>query len=112
MNKHELIKAATESEVAKARNMKQADITAAVDAVIETIETTLSAGEAVQVVGFLTLKPKAMPVRNGYDPINKVAKVLDAKMTVKASAGQRLKTAVQGLNPSDFLATDDEAAAE
>ena len=111
MNKHDLIKAATEQEVAKARGLKQADVQAALDAINTTIEQTLASGEAVQVVGYYSFEPKGSPERNGYYPINKVPKMLNESITAKAKAGQKLKNAVQGLNPKDFM-KETEAAAE
>ncbi len=85
MNKGELIAAiAAKAEISKAAAAKAVD--AAMDAVVE----ALKKGEAVQLVGFATLKVAEKAARKGINPATKQVINIPAKKAVKFKAGARL----------------------
>lgn len=85
MNKGELIAAAAaKAEISKAAAAKAID--AAIDAAIE----ALKKGEAVQVIGFGTLKVAQKAARKGINPATKQIINIPAKKAVKFKAGAKL----------------------
>lgn len=85
MNKGELIAAiAAKAEISKAAAAKGLD--AAIDAIAE----ALKKGEAVQLVGFATLKVAEKAARQGINPATKQAITIPAKKVVKFKAGAKL----------------------
>lgn len=62
-NKAELIES-----VATSTGLTKKDATAAVDAVFETIQTTLSSGEKVQLIGFGNFEVRERAARKGRNP--------------------------------------------
>ncbi|MBQ7647612.1 MAG: HU family DNA-binding protein [Paludibacteraceae bacterium] len=85
MNKGELVAAiAAKAEISKAAAAKGLD--AAIDAIAE----ALKKGEAVQLVGFATLKVAEKAARQGINPATKQAITIPAKKVVKFKAGAKL----------------------
>ena len=85
MNKGELVAAiAAKAEISKAAAAKGLD--AAIDAIAE----ALKKGEAVQLVGFATLKVAEKAARQGINPATKQAITIPAKKVVKFKAGAEL----------------------
>ena len=85
MNKGELVAAiAAKAEISKAAAAKGLD--AAIDAIAE----ALKKGEAVQLVGFATLKVAEKAARQGINPATKQAITIPAKQVVKFKAGAKL----------------------
>ena len=85
MNKGELFAAiAAKAEISKAAAAKGLD--AAIDAIAE----ALKKGEAVQLVGFATLKVAEKAARQGINPATKQAITIPAKKVVKFKAGAKL----------------------
>ena len=85
MNKGELVAAiAAKAEISKAAAAKGLD--AAIDAIAE----ALKKGEAVQLVGFATLKVAEKAARQGINPATKQAITIPAKKVVKFKADAKL----------------------
>ena len=85
MNKGELVAAvAAKAEISKAAAAK------AVDAAMDAIAEALKKGEAVQIVGFATLKVTEKAARKGINPATKQAITIPAKKVVKFKAGAKL----------------------
>lgn len=85
MNKGELVAAiAAKAEISKAAAAKGLD--AAIDAIAE----ALKKGEAVQLVGFATLKVAEKAARQGINPATKQAITIPAKKVVKFKASAKL----------------------
>jgi DNA-binding protein HU-beta len=63
MNKSELINA-----IAERANLSKADAGRSLDALIKTIETTLKAGDSINLVGFGTFAVKDRAERTGRNP--------------------------------------------
>ena len=90
MNKSELI-----NSVAEAAELSKKDATSAVEAVFETIQTTLGEGEKVQVIGFGTFEVRERAARKGRNP--QTGKEIDiaASKVPAFKAGKALKDAVK-----------------
>ena len=90
MNKSELI-----NSVAESAGLTKKDATAAVEAVFETIQTTLSEGDRVQVIGFGTFEVRERAARKGRNP--QTGKEIDiaASKVPAFKAGKALKDAVK-----------------
>ena len=85
MNKGELVAAiAAKAEISKAAAAKGLD--AAIDAIAE----ALKKGEAVQLIGFATLKVAEKAARKGINPATKQVINIPAKKAVKFKAGAKL----------------------
>ena len=85
MNKGELVAAlAAKAEISKAAAAK------GLDAALEVIAEALKKGEAVQLVGFATLKVIEKPARKGINPATKQVIDIPAKKAVKFKAGAKL----------------------
>ena len=85
MNKGELVAAiAAKAEISKASAAK------GLDAPIDAIAEPLKKGEAVQLVGFATLKVAEKAARQGINPATKQAITIPAKKVVKFTAGAKL----------------------
>jgi DNA-binding protein HU-beta len=91
MNKGELIEA-----VAKATNQTKADVTRAVNAVLDTITKTLKKGQSVSITGFGTFTVTKTKARKGRNPQTGETIKIKAKKTPKFRAGSKLKEAVAG----------------
>jgi DNA-binding protein HU-beta len=89
MNKGELI-----DSVAASAGMSRADATKAVDAVLESVTSTLSSGGSVSLVGFGTFGVKARAARMGRNPRTGEAIQIKASNVPGFKAGKALKDAV------------------
>jgi len=89
MNKGELI-----DSVAAAAGMSRADATKAVDAVLDSVTSTLSGGGSVSLVGFGTFAVKARAARMGRNPRTGEAIQIKASNVPGFKAGKALKEAV------------------
>lgn len=84
-------------------NLTKAQAIEAVDLFLDAIVGTLEAGDKLQLVGYLTVEPVARSARKGFNPQTGEEIDIQAKVGVKVTAGKKLKTAVQGLDVSDFV---------
>ncbi|MGI5936182.1 MAG: HU family DNA-binding protein [Oscillospiraceae bacterium] len=89
MNKAELI-----AEVAKKAGLSKKDSEKAVNAALETITSSLEAGEKVQLVGFGVFDVKQRGVRIGRNPKTKEEIEIPATRVPTFKAGKALKDAV------------------
>ena len=89
MNKAELI-----AEVAVKAGLSKKDSEKAVNAALDTITDTLSAGEKVQLVGFGVFDVKKRGTRMGRNPKTKEAIQIPASKAPVFKAGKALKEAV------------------
>jgi nucleoid DNA-binding protein len=97
MNKQEVIKA-----IAGKTGLTQVDTTKVLNALEEVTHETLAKGEKVQLTGFLTIKPVGRAARKGFDPTKNVPMDIPPTVGVSAKAGEKLKTATEGLDYADF----------
>ncbi len=89
MNKGELIEA-----VAGAAGLSRADATKAVDAVLDSVTSTLRDGGGVSLVGFGTFSVKARAARMGRNPRTGEPIQIKASNVPGFKAGKALKEAV------------------
>lgn len=89
MNKGELIEA-----VASSANLSRADATKAVDAILDSITSTLAKGSAVSLVGFGTFSVKSRAARMGRNPRTGESIQIPASNVPGFKAGKALKDAV------------------
>lgn len=89
MNKTTLIEA-----VAANANLKKKDAEAAVNAVLNAIETELATGGKVQIAGFGSFQVKERAERTGRNPKTKEAITIPASKAPIFKAGKDLKDAV------------------
>ena len=89
MNKGELI-----DTVAGSAGLSRADATKAVDGVLSAIQSTLSGGGSVGLVGFGTFQVKARAARMGRNPRTGEAIHIKASNVPGFKAGKGLKDAV------------------
>lgn len=91
MNKPDLINA-----IAEQANLSKADAGRCLEALINTIETTLKAGDAITLVGFGTFQVKARAARTGRNPQTGQELTIAAANVPSFKAGKGLKDAVNG----------------
>ena len=91
MNKAELINA-----IAEHASLTKADTGRALDALIQTIETTLKAGDSISLVGFGTFAVKDRAERTGRNPQTGQEITIAAAKVPSFKAGKGLKDAVNG----------------
>lgn len=89
MNKNDLIAA-----VADAAELSKADATKAVDAVIDSITTSLKSGTEVRIVGFGTFATSKRAATTGRNPRTGETIQIPASIQPKFKAGKGLKDAV------------------
>lgn len=89
MNKNELIGAVAESS-----GLSRNDATRAVEAVFDTIETTLSKGDEVRLVGFGTFSVARRKASMGRNPRTGEPMPIKASTQPKFKAGKGLKDSV------------------
>jgi DNA-binding protein HU-beta len=89
MNKGELIDA-----VAGSAGLSRADATKAVDAVLDSVMSTLAGGGGVSLVGFGSFSVKARAARMGRNPRTGEAIQIKASNVPGFKAGKALKDAV------------------
>ena len=86
MNKTQIIDA-----VAKETGLKKKDAEAAVNSVFSSIESALTAGEKVQIVGFGTFDVKQSAERTGINPATREQITIPASKHLSLTAGKTLK---------------------
>jgi DNA-binding protein HU-beta len=91
MNKTDLINA-----IAEHANLSKADAGRSLEAFINTIETTLKAGDVITLVGFGTFQVKARAARAGRNPQTGQEITIAAANVPSFKAGKGLKDAVNG----------------
>ena len=91
MNKNELVAA-----VAESAGLSKTDAASAVDAVFETITSTLKSGGDVRVLGFGNFVVQQRAATTGRNPMTGATVNIPAKRVPKFSAGKALKDAVNG----------------
>ena len=89
MNKSELINA-----IAEQAQLSKADAGRSLEAFINTIETTLKAGDVITLVGFGTFQVKARAARTGRNPQTGQEITIAAANVPSFKAGKGLKDAV------------------
>ena len=89
MNKTDLINA-----IAEQANLSKADAGRSLEAFINTIETTLKAGDVITLVGFGTFQVKARAARTGRNPQTGQEITIAAANVPSFKAGKGLKDAV------------------
>ena len=89
MNKQDLIK-----RVAQTANLTEKDATAAVNAVLGSIEETLANGEKVQVMGFGTFETRERAARSGRNPQTGESIQVAAATVPAFKPGKELKSTV------------------
>ncbi|KRN54378.1 HU family DNA-binding protein [Carnobacterium divergens] len=89
-NKAELIES-----VATSTGLTKKDATAAVDVVFETIQSTLSAGEKVQLIGFGNFEVRERAARKGRNPQTGEEIQIAASKVPAFKPGKALKDAVK-----------------
>ena len=90
MNKTDLVNSvATKSELTKA------DASKAVDALLETISSTLGEGEKIQLIGFGTFEVRERAARTGRNPQTGEEMQIPASKVPAFKAGKELKEAVK-----------------
>ena len=91
MNKSELIEA-----IAKSADLSKASAERALNAVTASIQTSLSKGDSVQLVGFGTFAVEQRAARVGRNPATGKELKIPAKKVAKFKVGSKLKDAVAG----------------
>ena len=89
-NKAELV-----DRVAKKTQLTKKDVSAAVDALFETIQEALQAGEKVQVIGFGNFEVRERAARKGRNPQSGEEIQIEASKVPAFKAGKSLKDAVK-----------------
>ena len=89
MNKNELT-----SAVAEASGLSKNDASSAVEAVFDTIQTALSKGDEVRLVGFGTFSVAKRKASTGRNPRTGEPMTIKASIQPKFKAGKGLKDAV------------------
>jgi len=90
MNKTQIIEA-----VAKESGLKKKDAEAAVNAFLSAVETSLVAGDKVQIVGFGTFEVKQREERQGRNPATGETITIPASKHPAFTAGKALKAALK-----------------
>ena len=89
MNKEELVQ-----EVAKKAKLTQKDAAAVVNALMETVQKTVSKGKKVTLVGFGTFESRKRAARTGRNPQTGKEIKIAAKTVPAFSAGKKFKELV------------------
>ena len=88
-------KAELVDRVAKKTQLTKKDVSAAVDALFETIQEALQAGEKVQVIGFGNFEVRERAARKGRNPQSGEEIQIEASKVPAFKAGKALKDAVK-----------------
>ena len=91
MNKEELVQ-----EVSKKAKVTQKEAAEVINALMETIEKTVSKGKKVTLVGFGTFEARKRAARTGRNPQTGAAIKIAAKTAPVFTAGKKFKTVVNG----------------
>jgi DNA-binding protein HU-beta len=89
MNKAELVEA-----IAKKTTSTKASVENTLDALMETVTTTLSKGDSVALIGFGTFSVSKRAARKGRNPATGAEIKIPASKVAKFSSGAKLKKAV------------------
>lgn len=89
-NKAELVE-----RVAKKTQLTKKDVTLAVDALFETVQELLQAGEKVQIIGFGNFEVRERAARKGRNPQSGEEIQIEASKVPAFKAGKALKDAVK-----------------
>lgn len=89
MNKEQLV-----SEIAKKTGATQKDVAAFVDSYVDVVTKALKAGDAVQLLGFGSIKTKARKATTGRNPRTGEKIDIPAKNVVKFTPAKKLQDAV------------------
>lgn len=89
MNKSELV-----SAIAETAGITKADASRALQALLETLTSTMSKGDSVSLTGFGTFSVSERAARTGRNPSNGKALKIAAKKVAKFKAGKGLSQAV------------------
>lgn len=90
MNKEQLVQ-----EVAKKAKVSQKEAGEVLNAVIETIESSVAKGEKVTLVGFGTFECRSRAERTGRNPQTGASITIPAKKVPAFSAGKKFKELVK-----------------
>ncbi len=91
MNKEELVQ-----EISKKAKVTQKEAGEVLNALVDTIQKTVSKGKKVTLVGFGTFESRKRAARNGRNPQTGKEISIPAKTVPVFSAGKRFKTVVNG----------------
>jgi DNA-binding protein HU-beta len=89
MNKTELVAA-----IAESAGITKADASRALQALLETVTSSMSKGDSVSLTGFGTFSVTERAARTGRNPSNGKALKIAAKKVAKFKAGKGLSSAV------------------
>ena len=90
MNKGELVDA-----IASESNLSKADAENALNAFINAVQNTVSAGDKVTLPGFGTFQPALRKARTGMDPRTRQPVQIPERKSAKFSVGSKFKAQVQ-----------------
>ena len=91
MNKEELVQ-----EISKKAKVTQKEAGEVLNALVDTIQKTVSKGKKVTLVGFGTFESRMRAARNGRNPQTGKEISIPAKTVPVFSAGKKFKTVVNG----------------
>ena len=91
MNKEELVQ-----EVAKSAKVSQKEAAEVINCFMSTVQTTVSKGKKVTLVGFGTFESRKRAARTGRNPQTGKAIKIAAKTVPVFSAGKKFKEVVNG----------------
>ena len=91
MNKEELVQ-----EISKKAKVTQKEAGEVLNALVDTIQKTVSKGKKVTLVGFGTFESRKRAARSGRNPQTGKEISIPAKTVPVFSAGKKFKTAVNG----------------
>ena len=91
MNREELV-----AEIAKVAKVSKKEAGEVLNALVETIQKTVSKGKKVTLVGFGTFESRKRAARSGRNPQTGKEISIPAKTVPVFSAGKKFKTAVNG----------------
>ena len=91
VNKGELVDA-----IASESNLSKADAENALNAFINAVQNTVSAGDKVTLPGFGTFQPALRKARTGMDPRTRQPVQIPERKSAKFSVGSKFKAQVQG----------------
>jgi len=91
MNKEELVQ-----EVSKKTGVTQKEVAEILGALVKTVQTAVSKGQKVTLVGFGTFERRQRAARNGRNPQTGKEIKIAAKKVPAFSAGKKFKSVVNG----------------
>ena len=91
MNKGELVDA-----IASDANISKTDAEGALNAIINAVQSAITAGEKVTLPGFGTFSPTLRKARTGMDPRTRAPLHIPERKSAKFSVGSKFKARVQG----------------